>query len=395
LCRPWSAKIESPIRSVSESRSSDAHTIAVSGYYGCGNAGDEAVLAGIAEALRRTAGDSVRLLALSQDPQATRELHGLDSVYRMDMGTVRAALACSDLLISGGGSLLQDTTSLRSLVYYLWVARMALRMRVPVMFYAQGIGPLRRRISRLLVRWTANRVSYITVRDEASAQLLRSIGVSAPPLEVTADPAFALAPKTRAEAGEAADRLDAPAPSGRPKIGLALRPWGAESERQAEQYAALLTALEDQTGSEIVLIPMQIPGDETFSQAVVRTAGRPFTILAGAHSPQALLGIVGQMDAIVAMRLHTLIFAARRGVPPFALAYDPKVENLMRGLGLEDSVAPWTGFSPQDVAARVLSLLGDRPARSEALRQRAEVLEGLALRNAEIALSLVLKRSPR
>ena len=99
------------------------------------------MLAGIKEAFQRTAGDAVRLLPLSQNPEATRALHGLDARYRMDMRIVRAALAESDLLISGGGSLLQDATSLRSLVYYLWIVRMALSMRVPVMFYAQGMGP--------------------------------------------------------------------------------------------------------------------------------------------------------------------------------------------------------------------------------------------------------------
>ena len=92
------------------------------------------------------------------------------------------------------------------------------------------------------------------------------------------------------------------------------------------------------------------------------------------------------------MRLHALIFAARMGVPPFALAYDPKVENLMSALGLSDSVAPWTGFSPDNVAHRVRAMLDDRDARSADLLQRAAVLKGLALRNAEIALSLMITR---
>ena len=169
---------------------------AVSGYYGCGNAGDEAVLAGIAASFARQAGERVRLTVLSQNPDATIAQHGLQAIDRMDLSHVRATLRESDLLLSGGGSLLQDTTSIRSLLYYLWIARMAFQMGKPVMFYAQGMGPLRRPLSRWLVRLVANRAAYLTVRDEPSALLLKTIGVTNPRLEVTADPAFALMPAT-------------------------------------------------------------------------------------------------------------------------------------------------------------------------------------------------------
>ncbi len=369
----------------------NVHTIAASGYYGCGNAGDEAVLAGIIEAFRRTAGDAVRLVALSQDPMATRALHGVGAEPRMDMQAVKSTLLRSDLLISGGGSLLQDTTSLRSLLYYLWVARMALNLRRPVMFYAQGLGPLRRRMARWLVRSIANRVEYITVRDEPSARLLRSIGVSKPPIEVTADPAFALQPAPE-EAIAACWRSDIEHPERKHRVGVSLRPWGDNASAHAEHCATMVRAIEERTGCEIVLIPMQVPGDLTFSNDVARTAGRPYSIANNLCTPAALLGLVGQMDVVVAMRLHALIFAARMGVPPFALAYDPKVESLMRSLELAESVAPWTGFSASDVAEQVGTMLSERASRSADLLRRARSLERLALRNAEIAYSIVAGR---
>ena len=166
----------------------ETQQFAVSGYYGCGNAGDEAVLAGIRESLARVAGDRVRLLALSQNPEETRKLHGIRAEDRMNFSALRAVMRESDLLLSGGGSLLQDTTSVRSLLYYLWVARVALNASIPLMFYAQGMGPLRRNMSRTLVRMVANRAASITVRDESSARLLAAIGVTNPKIEVTADP---------------------------------------------------------------------------------------------------------------------------------------------------------------------------------------------------------------
>ena len=377
-----------PMRTTSEVR------VALSGYYGCGNAGDEAVLAGIREAFARQAGDRVRLVVFSQDPKTTLQMHGLPAVQRMSLTALRSTLKQSDLLISGGGSLLQDTTSMRSLLYYLWVVRLAYAQRVPVMFYAQGLGPFRRPLSRALVRLVANRADYITVRDEPSLQLLTRLGVRRPPIEQTADPAFALSPA----ASESVDALFQAEnlPSDEPLLGVALRPWGGSGESPLDSYAALLLDLQRRTGQRVVLLPMHSPGDVVFAETVAALTGNPaaFPVIRRIYPPAVLLGLVARMQAVVAMRLHTLIFAARTAVPPFALAYDPKVENLMRGLDLADSLEHWRGFEPAEVGERVAALLAERPARVIALRARTAHLERLALRNADCALSLLDARPP-
>lgn len=376
-----------PVRTTSEYR------VAVSGYYGCGNAGDEAVLAGMREAFARQAGGRVRLRVFSQDPAATLQMHGLPAVERMSLTALRSTLKESDLLLSGGGSLLQDTTSMRSLLYYLWVVRLAYSHRVPVMFYAQGLGPFRRPLSRALVRLVADRADYITVRDEPSLRLLKTLGVRRPPIEQTADPAFALSPAS-SETVDALLRAEN-LPSDEPMIGVALRPWGGASESPLGAYAQLLLDLQRRTGHRIVLLPMQVPADVVFAETVVALTGDPaaFPVIRSVYPPAALLGLVARMQAVVAMRLHTLIFAARAAVPPFALAYDPKVENLMRGLDLADSLEHWRGFDPAEVGERVETLLAERPARVTALRARTADLERRALRNADCALSL-LETSP-
>jgi polysaccharide pyruvyl transferase CsaB len=360
---------------------------AISGYYGCGNAGDEAVLAGIRESFARRDATS-RLLAFSQSPEETARLHHIVAVDRWNFSAVRLALRESDMLLSGGGSLLQDTTSVRSLLYYLWVIRLAYAHRVPVMFYAQGIGPLRRAFSRSVVRIAANRAAYITVRDEPSARLLLSMGVTHPTIEVTADPAFALHPAP-SESVLAVCR-EAGIPADAPLIGVALRPWGGVGESPVASYAKLLTGLETQCGARVVLLPMQVPGDVRFAEQVAEETGRPdaFPIVRHACSPEVLLGIVQKMQVVVAMRLHALIFAARVGALPFALSYDPKVEHLMRGLELEDCLEHWRGFDPDEVVERIQILLNEREARSTALLSRRSALERLALRNADCALDV-------
>jgi polysaccharide pyruvyl transferase CsaB len=369
--------------------------MAVSGYYGCGNAGDEAVLAGIKTALLQRGGEAVRLVVLSQNPAETERLHRLPSVERMNISAIRHTLHQSRLLLSGGGSLLQDATSMRSLLYYLWVARMAYSHGVPFMFYAQGLGPLRRHLSRTLVRIVANRAAYITVRDESSAKLLTAIGVTRPPVEVTADPAFALmsAPPLLVDALIAEEGL----PTEGPRIGVSLRPWGGVGESPLQDYTRLLLEMQRQCAARIVLLPMHLPGDVTFAEEIARRTGsaEAFPILRRPCAPEVLLGLVSRMDAIVAMRLHALIFAARVGTPLFALSYDPKVESLMRGLGLADSLESWRGFDPEEVAGRVAGLLSERAARSAALRMHTAELEQRALRNADRALALIQREEGR
>jgi len=364
--------------------------IALSGYYGSGNTGDEAVLAGIVESFERRLGaGQVEFVVFSADPAATERLHGLRAVERMNFGLLRRTLKEIDLLLSGGGSLLQDTTSLRSLVYYLWVVHLALRSRTPVMFYAQGIGPLRRRLARLLTRIVADRVGYITVRDEESAALLRQIGVRRPPIEVTADPAFALTPE---EAAHTAARFaEIGVPTDRPLIGIALRPWRppaptpAACARMAEQVAK-------ETRGHLLLLPMQPPGDLDLAERIASGVPGPVSVLREPLSPRAAVGMVGALSGLVAMRLHALIFGAIGGVPLVALGYDPKVRQLMRQLGQSDRCLDLAAFQADEVAAKMADALAEGQTLVTRLRARAAELAERALTNVDRALALIACR---
>lgn len=363
----------------------EPYRVVVSGYYGCGNAGDEAVLAGIRDGFRLRCGDRASLTALSQRPADTRALHGIDSADRMDIRALRATIGSSDLLISGGGSLLQDITSFKSLLYYLFVMRIATSSRVPVMLYAQGIGPLRRGISRKLVRMTVNRAAYITVRDEGSAELLREIGVCTPSIEVTADPAFALEPADYPLIAETMAREKIPRDSG--TIGVAFRPWGDPTASPIDLYRNLLAELESRTKCSCILLPMHHPDDLDFARRLA--TGTDYPIIEGAYPPNVVLGLVSQMSMVVAMRLHTLIFAARAGVPPFALAYDPKVCQLMNRLDLVESTVGWNSFDAAEVASRVAETLSRRLEAVTRLHERTRECESAALRNCDVALRLL------
>lgn len=366
--------------------------IAVSGYYGCGNTGDEAVLAGIAESFtRRQGAESTEFVVLSADPADTERRHGFRVVERMKRTALLRTFRECDLLLSGGGSLLQDTTSLRSLLYYLWVVRLAQRAGLPVMFYAQGLGPLHRGLSRRLVRLVANRVQAITVRDRASADLLKEIGVHRPRVTVTADPAFALQPcESRVQARKtlAAQGI----PIDRPLVGIALRPWHDEGPT-VDDFRQMTLEIAEKTGAHPLFLPMQPPGDTELSRRIAESVQSEIpggaSVLQETRTPHEMLNAVNTLDGLCAMRLHTLIFGAICRIPMVSLSYDPKVTVLMERLGLAEYNRPLADFEADRIALDMAKAMSNSTAIRQTLESGIEGLTKAALENVDIALSCV------
>ena len=353
--------------------------LTLSGYYGYGNAGDEAVLSGLVQGFRaaRPAGE-LELVALSGAPAETERAHGIGAADRYRPGSLVKAIARSDVFLSGGGSLLQDVTSAHSLFYYLGVVRLAQIMGKPTMFIAQGIGPLNRPRSRRLVASVANRLNAITVRDPDSAQLLRDIGVTKPPIEVTADPALLLGSPTPNSGGVGEDG---------DTFGVALRPWHRQESLATHVAEACLAAL---GGQQALIIPMQ-PGTDTLAgEQFARKwpLGKQATLSPSETGLPALLAGLATCQMVVGMRLHALILAAACGVPCVALSYDPKVDAFMRASGQSDAVSDLR-ISDADAFATLLARVwAERSERSDALRAALPDLRARAARNVDVALEL-------
>ena len=331
-------------------------TIAVSGYYGFRNSGDEAVLHAILSALRdeaREAGVDARIVVLSGAPEETSRLHGVEAVHRMRPFAVLGALRRADALISGGGSLLQDVTSAKSMLYYLGVLGLARLLRVPTYIYAQGVGPIRDR-GRFgpMIRSAFDACRYISVRDEESKELVASFGVAPSRIDVVPDPVMGM--------GLALKRRPAAGAGGR--IGVSLRYWQddrRELSAVAEGLAAVLRARPD---VRVALLPFHLPSDKQASEetaaklAALGVARDRLDLHPGTDHPSEMLEEVAACDALIGMRLHSLIYAATAGVPPIAISYDPKIDQFMKRLG-ERPVGDTATLDPAALADAVLRTL--------------------------------------
>lgn len=352
--------------------------IALSGYYGFDNAGDEALLSAITSTIKKLE-PSAHFVVLSGYPGKTARLHGLRAVNRMNPMSVSRELRSSDLLISGGGSLFQDVTGPRSLPYYISIVALALFLHKPVIFYAQGVGPINRRFSKFLMRRIANRVDMITLRDEDSVKVLQEIGVNRPPIKVTADPVFCLEPgESNYQAMQQLLREYCP---GKGKVvGVSVRQWAALEGYQPE-LAQVLDGLVRE-GCQVLFIPMDYPADVAESMRIASLMEEPAAVIDSYLTSHQHVALISHLQLMIGMRLHALIFAASQEVLFQGISYDPKVDSFLKQFGEK----PLTG-NAGEMAAQVRSLLADT-SMQEKIRQKARELRTRAEETAHLALSL-------
>lgn len=356
--------------------------VLLSGYYGFGNVGDEAILEVMAASLRSGA-PGVPLRILTASPQETaRHLSRIGllspeearaSVVSRSPGPALRAVSRAGLVVSGGGGLLQERTSRRSLIYYLALLLWARARGVPRMVFAQGVGPLWRWSSLRLTRGALTGAS-LWVRDRASAALLEGLGLK--DVRVAADPVFA-APVPRVEDTTARGDQGPPA-----ALGLILRPGKGPGARNLEE-ARLRAVVEvaRARGVPVRLIPFQARVELAWARDLAaRVSG--IQVAEEAWDEGGLtrwLALFQGLRAVVTERYHGLAFAALTGRPFLVLAVDPKLAHLAAELGMQD----WC-LEPTVAAARlkegVARLLDEgRTPDPEAVRRlRIRAEEGLA-----------------
>lgn len=307
----------------------DGPAILMSGYFGFDNSGDDAILKAIVKDILDY-NPEARVKVLSNNPDKTENLCDVSAANRFKIRDVIRSLKGTDILVSGGGSLLQDVTSTRSLLYYLALMKLAFLFKKPVMVYANGIGPVNKAFNRRLVKRVLNRVDFITLRDEDSRKCLEEMGVNNVNIRVTADPVFTLeaASKDRVEIIFENEEI----PKDKPLVGISVRHWKNDELLINEISKSIISILNNKEIS-VVLIPMHYPEDLKISQLILDRVNNPAChLLQAKYNVEELMGVIGELELMVAMRLHSLIYAATQITPMLGMVYDPKVDSLLKEL---------------------------------------------------------------
>ena len=301
----------------------------ICGAYGKGNAGDDAILVCMIRQLRQQDPD-LPITVMTRQPRQTAMLTGVSTVHIFNTLAAGRVMKKSQLYISGGGSLIQNVTSNRSLSYYLYSICQAKKAGCQVMMYGCGIGPVNgEKYQAQAARVLEENVDLIALRDPESLETLRAFGVEEPQVHLTADPAL-LMEGDDAAAGRylAKNGLN---PDGQYSL-FVLRPWDGTQEKLAAICAAA-----DYGWEKYGLAPLFYTLEPSRDAEITRTAAgmvkAPCHVLPPVDDGAALCGLMGRMGLVVSMRLHALVFACAQQTRVAAISYDPKVSGFMSYLG--------------------------------------------------------------
>ena len=302
----------------------------VCGAYGRGNAGDDAILEAIVTELRQIDPD-LPVWVLSRKPDDTRLTYRVNSIYTFNFPAFLHRMGRTRLYINGGGSLMQDVTSHRSLWFYLFTISAAKLRGNRVLMYGCGIGPIhspanRRRASRVLQK----SVDAITLRDTHSAEELEDMGVTKPQVILSADPTVIL-PAAPAQVVDGILESQGIDPHGR-YIGFALRPWPG-FEAKAAVFGAAADYAYETYGLTPVFLPIERRLDVGAAQLAAQHMKAPHYILSQTGRSDHTIGLFARMQAVVSMRLHALVFSAGQGVPLVGVVYDQKISSFLSYIG--------------------------------------------------------------
>lgn len=381
-CREQRAVYEEILEREARGRSG----VVICGAYGMGNSGDEAILDAIVAEMRAI-DPLMPLTVMTRDPAGASARLGLTAVHTFNFPRFLAVMRRRALYINGGGSLIQDVTSRRSLWYYLFTLRAAKRLGCKVMMYGCGIGPVKRPGGVERTRRVLNScVDAITLREPDSIEELARFGVTKPEIILASDPALTL-PSAPAEEVDAALEAAGAAPEGK-YICFALRLWPGFGEK-AGVFAAAARHAHEAYGLTPVFLPINHLDDGQAAALVAEKLGdTPHVLLPGPMSSALVIGLMSRMQVVVSMRLHGLIFAAGQGVPLIGVSYDPKVTAFLRCV--DAGCVPLEGLEEGELC-RLIDGAAARSGDAAALEENVRKLRAIEHRSMETAARLLGK----
>lgn len=229
---------------------------------------------------------------------------------------------------------MQDVTSKRSILYYLMIMWTAMIMRKKVFIYSQGIGPIISKINRALTAFTLKRAAGIVVRDKSSKEFLIEIGISAERVYVTTDPVLRIEKADLSVGKRILAQEGIPLEQDRVTVGFAIR----ERKRNScfmDEICLSISKLKQEYNAEVVLIPFHYSEDmEVIEEIEKRLSGQVYAVK-HKYLTEEMMSIIGNMDVLVGVRLHSIIHAAIMDVPIIAISYDPKINSFMHSIDMK------------------------------------------------------------
>ncbi|MGE5474030.1 MAG: polysaccharide pyruvyl transferase CsaB [Ignavibacteriales bacterium] len=349
--------------------------VLISGYYGFGNTGDEAILETLSAKFSKS---GIMAEVLSFNPEKTHNTYDIKAYKRFNLPEIIKAVKGCDAVVSGGGSLFQDVTSSVSLYYYLGIVLIAQLLGKKVYVFSQGIGPITKQFNRKILTRIINKVEAISVRDEISLEELVRMGVNKPEKMLTTDPVFMLEPASE-DIGKKI--LESSGVKLREKltIGISARSWDSNNDSSA-QIAEVVDGLIEEFNANVILFPFQHPKDLEFARRIAEKARNKLYIIEAEYKPSQIMSAIGLMDINIGIRLHALIFSVRMNVPVIGITYDTKIDGFLKSIGLKP-ICDYGNIQWEPIKNEIQKIINNKDEFLRQIREGKELAEKRAFEN--------------
>ncbi len=355
------------------------YDVMVCGYYGRHNLGDDMSLDAIFTNLKNTCKINKGVL-ITTDVKNTIDFDGIECVHRFNILKIARLMKKTRLFILGSGSILQDSTSSRSIFYYLYILARALKYCPATMLYSNGIGPIKRIAHKKHTVKLLDKVDKIMVRDEASMQYLEGIGIHNKNIFLSADETFTL--------NESVLTATYPLEKEKKYLGVNLRYFNINDAFLSEFSEFIM-----QVSKQYNLIPLLIPVHyDQDIPALKRLSARlkcEHKFISGKLPHEQTLSLISQCNFSVLERLHAIIFSGIFGVPFMAIDYDPKVLSLCNDLGIGDYVLKLNSFNKEKALLCFEKLVKNADTIVATVKSNVESKRAIAKNNSVAAKDLL------
>lgn len=351
------------------------------GYYGQGNAGDEAILAALTDGIKATI-PSAKISVYSADPKETAATHQVEAFnqFSLDLKLIIKGILGrsrnnyiksvynflrSDVIVIGGGGLFFDSKETNKWIYgYLKLIHRAKRLGKKVALVGISVGPIHHKDSEVAIGKAFSRVDLISVRDNSSKELLIKCGVIAEKIHVIPDLVFTLqsAPDERIQEIIAGEGFII---NGRTNIALTPCCYNTAQSGWLTQYIAFCEKAVSKLDSNLWLVPMQRNNSHDDLSAIKdifaglsETTKKRTNILTKSYNAKEIQGILSKADFVLAERLHGSIMALNTGTPFMGIAYMPKVVGVLELAGLQKNIINFDLFLSGESVEEIVETAG-------------------------------------
>lgn len=316
------------------------HRIALHGYYGNENMGDDAILYVTKEIFKQipnteleVIGHPVPIMKTSFGRKIAKLPYGRTLLYKWHVRKMLKQLEKTDALILGGGGFFCDRKD-RDVTNDVRLIRRMQSKGKPTIIYAVGALPIWREKTKKLIKEAVENANYTSVRDPMSAKkIVEYVGVDCK-VHVTGDPAIKI-PKILGIRVRI-KKLDLE----NLNVCVSLREISGSNKAMTRTIVKFVNYLIKNYNANIKFIPMRTRWDKddrvihNFVKKDLNNNNIQF--LDKRPSVGEFVEELGNTTLTIGVPLHSLVLSASIGVPCIAISYKPDITGFMEYIECEN-----------------------------------------------------------